>query len=348
MKYYKLILFILIVFLKTGNVLSNSNIFNVNNIEIEKKGKTLNDTLANQAIKKGFDVLIDKILLKNDLKKLQELKFSEIKELVNYYQVSNTLNDKNDNRKINYNISFDKDKMYNLFYKKNISYSEINKKELFILPVLKKNNKIYIFNQNYFYDSWNEENDNQLIEFILLQENIEIIQNINEYKDNLLSITLKDLFQEYYGNNLALILIEIDESKEEKIYFKTEILGKEVVRNFSIKRLNLNNEKFYKKIIIETKEEITNLIKSRNLIDIRAPSFLNTILKIDNKNNLIELNSRLKKIYLIDEVYVQKFNKEFISLKIKFLGNLDNIINQLQDEKITLKLINDEWIIKIN
>jgi hypothetical protein len=348
MKYYKLILFILIVFLKTGNVLSNSNIFNVNNIEIEKKGKTLNDTLANQAIKKGFDELIDKILLKKDLKKLEELKFSEIKELVNYYQVSNTLNDKNDNRKINYNISFDKDKMYNLFYKKNISYSEINKKELFILPVLKKNNKIYIFNQNYFYDSWNEENDNQLIEFILLQENIEIIQNINEYKDNLLSITLKDLFQEYYGNNLALILIEIEESKEEKIYFKTEILGKNIVRNFSVKRLNLNNNKFYKKIIIETKKEITNLIKSRNLIDIRAPSFLNTVLKIDNKNNLIELNSRLKKIYLIDEVYVQTFNKEFIFLKIKFLGKLDNIINQLQNEKITLKLIDDEWIIKIN
>jgi len=348
MKYYKLILFILIVFLKTGNVLSNSNIFNVNNIEIEKKGKTLNDTLANQAIKKGFDELIDKILLKKDLKKLEELKFSEIKELVNYYQVSNTLNDKNDNRKINYNISFDKDKMYNLFYKKNISYSEINKKELFILPVLKKNNKIYIFNQNYFYDSWNEENDNELIEFILLQENIEIIQNINEYKDNLLSIKLKDLFQEYYGNNLALILIEIEESKEEKIYFKTEILGKNIVRNFSVKRLNLNNNKFYKKIIIETKKEITNLIKSRNLIDIRAPSFLNTVLKIDNKNNLIELNSRLKKIYLIDEVYVQTFNKEFIFLKIKFLGKLDNIINQLQNEKITLKLIDDEWIIKIN
>ena len=41
-------------------------------------------------------------------------------------------------------------------------------------------------------------------------------------------------------------------------------------------------------------------------------------------------------------------DKEFIFLKIKFLGKLDNIINQLQNEKITLKLIDDEWIIKIN
>ena len=52
MKFYKFILIILIVFLKTGNVLSNNNIFNVNNIEIEKKGKVTNDQLANQAIKR--------------------------------------------------------------------------------------------------------------------------------------------------------------------------------------------------------------------------------------------------------------------------------------------------------
>ena len=68
MKSYKLILLILIIFLKTGNVLSNTNIFNVNNIEIEKKSKSNNDELANEAIKKGFKELLDKILLKKILR----------------------------------------------------------------------------------------------------------------------------------------------------------------------------------------------------------------------------------------------------------------------------------------
>jgi hypothetical protein len=44
----------------------------------------------------------------------------------------------NEIEKINFNISFDKDKIHNLFYKKGISYSEILNKELFILPILKK------------------------------------------------------------------------------------------------------------------------------------------------------------------------------------------------------------------
>ena len=36
MKFYKLLILILIIFLKTGNVLSENNIFSVNNIEIKK------------------------------------------------------------------------------------------------------------------------------------------------------------------------------------------------------------------------------------------------------------------------------------------------------------------------
>ena len=36
---------------------------------------------------------MNKILLEEDIKKLQELKFSEIKELVTYYQVSNKNNE---------------------------------------------------------------------------------------------------------------------------------------------------------------------------------------------------------------------------------------------------------------
>ena len=93
MKYYKLIILILIVFFKTGNILSDTNVFNVNNIEIEKKDKTTNEVLANLAIKKAFKELINKILLDDDKKKLRELKFSEIKELVNYYQISNKISD---------------------------------------------------------------------------------------------------------------------------------------------------------------------------------------------------------------------------------------------------------------
>jgi hypothetical protein len=347
MKFYKLIFIILIVFLKTGNVLSNSNIFNVNNIEIEKKNKASNEELANQAIKEGFRELINKILLEDDVRKLKKLKSNEVRELVDYYQVSNKSNDNVNLEKINFNIFFDQDKIHDLFYKKGISYSKIENKELFILPILKKNNNIFIYNQNFFYDNWNEIYNTELIEFILPLENIEIIQNVNLNKNNLLNLKLSNLFTEYSGNNLALVIIEDDNINEEKIYFKIEILGKNTIKNINIKRFNLNKEEFYKKIIIEIKQEIISFIKLQNLIDIRAPSFLNAQLNINKINNLVELDKRLKKIDLIENIYIQKFNSETVLLKIKYLGKLEKIIKELDNQKIILKFVGDQWSIKI-
>ena len=338
---------ILVVFLKTGNVLSNTNIFNVNNIQIEKKNNPTNEVLANQAIKKGFEKLINKILLKEEIQKLQDMKFTEIKKLVSYYQVLNKIDNNINSKKINFNIFFDKDKLHDLFYKKGISYSDVISKELFILPILKKDNQIFIYSKNFFYEKWNENNETELIEFILPLENIEIIQNINLNKNNLLNLELNELFSEYAEKNLALVLIEDENFKEQKIYLKTEIFGKSIVKNISVKRSNLTEENFYKKIIIETKQALIDIVKSQNLIDVRAPSFLNAQLGITKESNLSVLRSRVKKIDSIEEIYIQEFNNNFVHIKIKYLGKIDKIIRQLKNEKIILKLIGDEWSIKI-
>jgi hypothetical protein len=346
MKSYKLILFILIIFLKTGNVLSNNSIFNVNNIKIEKKGKSSNEELANKAIKIGFKKLLDKILVKKDSKKLEKLKFFEIKELVAYYQVFNK--EKTNNfEKINFNISFDKEKIHNLFYNKNISYSEITNKELFILPILRKNNKIFIYNQNFFYNNWNEIYENELIEFIIPLESIEIIQNINLNRDNLFNLQIKKIFQEYQDKNLAIVLIEDNNSKKEKIYLKTKILGKNIVKNITVERFELNEREFYEKIITEIKKEIINSVKLQNLIDVSAPSFLNAEFETSKKSSLVELNLRLKKIDSIEKIYIQELNKETVNLRIKYLGKLDKLIKELENKKINLRLTGDQWSIKI-
>ena len=89
-------MFILIVFLKTETLFSENNLFNVNNIELEKKVKTSNKILVDQAIKKGFNQLIAKILLKEDEDRLSDLTFSSIRRLVRYYQVKNISDENQD------------------------------------------------------------------------------------------------------------------------------------------------------------------------------------------------------------------------------------------------------------
>ena len=86
---------------------------------------------------------------------------------------------------IYFNIFLIKKKFMNYFMKENL-YSEIFDKEFYLLPIfVKKMKKLYFFN-NYFYKIGIKLIMNDLIEFILPLENIEIIQKINKYRNNLL------------------------------------------------------------------------------------------------------------------------------------------------------------------
>ena len=339
---------ILVIFCKTGNVLSDDNIFSVNNIELIKTANINNQKLANQAIKKGYLSLLEKILLEDDVKNLSQLKFQKVRELVSYYQISGKGKNIDNKEKVNFNILFDKDKVHDLFYKKNILYSEILNKELFVLPIFKKENQTFIYNQNFFYKNWNfDKKKESLIEFILPLENIEVIQKVSIHKEDLLGLSLEDIFVEYSNANFALILIEDQKKAEEKIFLKTRIEGKNVDKNIIVKRENLNDKEFYEKIIFKTRREIINIIKSQNLIDVRTPSFLNTKLILNKNNSLVELNKRLKNIDLIDNIYVQEFNSNYVLIKIKYLGKLNKIINQLKSQKIMLELLNNKWSLRI-
>ena len=348
MKLLKSIIIILVIFLKTGNVLSNEDIFHVNNIELIKKTNISSEEMANRAIKKGFEQLKKKILLDKDLKKLSDLSLSQIKELVSFYQVQSINEDLIKQNTVKYNISFDKEKLHILFYNKNIAYSEILNKEIFLLPIFLQDEKIYIYNNNYFYENWNLDYESKLIEFILPLENIEILQTINSNKDNLLDLNLKDMFPEYKNKNLAAIIIEDTNSKLEKIFIKTIIMGKNIDKNIQVKRLeNSQQNEFYQKIINEINTELISLVKSQNLIDVKTPSFLNTKFLNSKNYNLVELNKRIEKIDLIDRVFVQEFNNDYVMLKIKYLGKLDKVIQQLKEQSIILELIGDEWRIKL-
>ena len=347
MKIYKSLLIILVIFLKTGNVLSSENIFSVNNIQIDRNKELSNEQIANQAIKNGFKELTSKILLDEDIKKISGLNLSEIKDLILYYQLQTSQEPDSTTDKIIFNIFFDKNKLHDLFFKKSISYSEILDKEIYLLPILKKDDQIFIYNNNFFYESWNNLFESELIEFILPIENIEIFQKVILSKDNLIDLKLEDLFREYSNKNLAYVLIDTSITKRERVYLKMKILDKYIEKNINVDRGNLDKEDFYKYIITKVNKEITNLVKSENLIDVRTPSFLNTKLLIHKDKNLVELKKRLKKIDLIDNIYVQEFNNEYIFLKIKYLGKIDKIIQLLKKEKIILQLIEEQWRLKI-
>ena len=348
MKSFKYLVFILVIFLKTGNVLSESTLFNVNNVEISGNLFANNQIFVNKAINKGFNEMMNKVLLEKDINKLKNLNSNKIKDLVSYYQIIETKEDRINNKLIKkYNIFFDKEKVHKLFLNYEISYSDVKRYEIYFLPIHKKNNQLFVYNQNYFYEKWNEVDDNAFIEFISPLEKIEVLTNINKYQDNLFNLDLENIFKEYSKKNLALIIIDENTSGKYKIFLKTNIMGKNINKSFIIKDMKKKNLNFYDEIIIKSKKEIVNLVKSQNLIDIRTPSFINIKFLMDKKNNLVELDNRIKKIDLIENLYFLEINRKYVILKIKYLGKINRIIDQLKVQNVLLEFKNDEWSLKI-
>ena len=163
--------------------------------------------------------------------------------------------------------------------------------------------------------------------------------------NNLINLDISNLLEEYSNNNLALILIEENNKGIKKVYIKTKIQDKKITKNLDFKK-ELSTINLYKSVITETKKELIDLIKSKNLIDVRTPSFLNVKLNINKNSNLVNLNKRIKNIDAIEKIYVQEFNKDYMSLRIKYLGKLNKIISLLKIKDIDLRLINDEWTIR--
>ena len=125
------------------------------------------------------------------------------------------------------------------------------------------------------------------------------------------------------------------------------ISKKEIIKNFNLKNNNLKNELFYDLIISEVNKEIVEIIKSRNLIDIRTPAFLNMKLVLKNNNDLLKIQNALKKIDLVENFSVKELSKNYAIIKIKYYGKINKIYEKLEDENIKIKIVNNKWQIEL-
>ena len=338
----KIYLYIIILILLCGNVLSSESIFNVNNIKIEKNDT---QTLEN-SFKKAFEKFSQRVLLEEDSRIVSKINSNQIKNLISHYQI---VNKKENNKDVaTLNLFFDKKKINEFFLKKNVSYSDLFNLDFVIMPVHQIKDDIYIYNKNFFYDNWvlNNQNNSEVLQYVMPIENIENIRLIENYKDNLEDLKLEEVLKDYDLKNSALILI-FERENEFKVFIKSIVSNKKINYNFSINKRNQNNLVTKNKVIIETKNKILEISKSQNLIDLSTPAFFNSKLKINNLNNLMNVQKILDQIDLIEYFSVEEIINKEVKLKIKYYGRIDKIIKVLEEKGLSIKNINNSWLIEL-
>ena len=343
MKNLKYILFILIILSKTGNVLYAESIFTVNNIQVNKKTYKNKEELINIAFKKGFDQLNSKILLEEDFSKIKNISLRNIKNLVSHYQIIKNKDDDNQTFAL-INLYFKRDKMYNFYSQNNIKYSDVSGKTLKILPVLLLNDEIFIYDNNFFYENWIEnikEKKNENIEYVFPIENLETIEAIKKNQDNLEIVNLDNIFDKDIEKDNLLIIINYDKQKT-KFFLKGTISSKKIIKNLTYENKKVKKIE-YVNILEFLKKEILELVKSQNIIDVGAPSFLNINLSLKNQNDLFLFQNILSGVDLIENFKVRKFNNRFAYINIKYYGKINKISEKLIEKGLDIKFNNNKW-----
>jgi len=349
-----LFLFCIIVYLfKTETVFSDNSIYDVNNIKVSGKlnNNLDNSKLLESAFKKAFLIFINKTLLIEDIKSLNNTKIKTIKDLIFTYQIISRKKNNNQESELIVNVKFDQRKINNYFSINNISYADVSNISISILPIIKKNNNIFIFSDNFFYNEWNKiENnktilDSELINYNLALENAEDLFYINSFKDNLELIDIKKLSSLNKQENKVFLVFFIEDKV--KVFIKAYFNNREIIKNININLKTTNDTELFKAAIINIKNQINQIWKEQNLIDINTPSYLDIFFEIKKINDLFNFRIFLDGVDVIENHSILEMTNKYAKVRIRYKGRISNLRNEFSREKIELKIKNNQWRLRL-
>ncbi|MGA0213582.1 MAG: hypothetical protein ACO3JQ_03045 [Pelagibacteraceae bacterium] len=351
MSKYLFILSIIVFLFKTETVFSAETIYDVNNIQVSGKlnNNLDNNKLIEEAFRKAFLIFINKTLLEKDIETLSKTNIQIIKDFIFTHQIASQKKNTDEEIMLTVNVKFDPKKINNYLSINNISYADISEISISILPILRKENNLFIFSDNFFYNEWNKtENDKknteaQLINYNLALENAEDLFYINNNRENLELIDINKLNSLSEEKNKIFLIFTLNE--DTKVFIKAYFDEKEVIKNIT---LNNNSTDDYNSLIMNVKDQINQIWKEQNLIDINTPAYLDIIFDIKKINDFLKFRTFLDTIDIIDNYSILEITNKYAKIRMKYKGKISNLREKFLNEKININIENNEWSLSFN
>ncbi|MDA7733173.1 hypothetical protein N8841_01655 [Candidatus Pelagibacter sp.] len=354
-KFYKLlnvyIYFIsfslLIIFFST--TYSNANAFKVSGVEISSPFEL--NFKKNAVIDKGFQIsfsdLISMITTSGDRKKIKNVPIKVLKGMIDSFTISDEKFINNEYF-ANLETTFNKKKIFKFLEDKNIFPSIPKKNKVLLFPIIieTKDNSIYLFNDNIFYDKWNEKNNSyNLLDYLLPSEDIEDLIELQKMSNDIETYDFSNLINKYDITDSIILIINKEGSN---------------IRTLS--KINLNNSlklenKNYSKVDILNNNDFSNIVKSLKQIyedqwkknnEINTSIKLPITISINSKKTkkIIELERALDSIDQVAGFNILNFNSESIQYKITYNSTPNIFLNDMRKKNLELEMKNNMWTLK--
>ena len=344
-KQYVFIFLTLITFLFASitKSFSEENVFTIDEIKVKgaidvnfSREKYLNKVFFN-----SFEILMNKILLISDLKKVEKLKLKEIKNLIKSFKILEE-SYREDIYRANFRVIYNEQKVKEFLRKKNISFSLPKNISAVFFPVFYINGEMQNLNENFFYNNWNKiKIKNELINFILPLDDLDDISQITEMRDNLEDLDILSLVSKYGEENYVFVLMDYGKNKL-NIYLKTNFNNNTTSKNISYEVKNVRDEIILNSILKDLKLEIVDTWKEQNLINLLMPLSIKIKFQHSKLKDLDKLRKNFSRMGIIDSYKLEEFNINNSDYKIYYYGNPKKLKAELF--KYGYELINNQGV----
>tara|TARA_B100000575_G_C23038606_1_gene597761 strand:+ start:20 stop:1030 length:1011 start_codon:yes stop_codon:yes gene_type:complete len=326
-----------------------SKIFKISDIEIsEPFNLNFNkEEVINKGFLKAFKELTSSIITSKDKPKIKSTKLNEIKFLIESFEINNeSFLEKQ--YIANFNVNFNKKKTLNFFEKKNIFPSLKKNKDFLTILIFIDNdkNEIFLYEKNPFYKNWNSINEKYfLINYILIDQDLEDIKIINDNKENLETYQFNEIIKKYDLDDYIISII-FKNKKKLRILSKFFFDKKLKIINHIYEDIDLRDQNKLNDLIFKTKVNLEDLWKSNNLINTSIKLPIN--LKLNSKDTLkiVNLEREMDKIDLIYDYYVTSISNKNLNFKIIFNGSPKQFLNIMSERNIKIDIENETWKVK--
>ncbi|RPG97812.1 MAG: hypothetical protein CBC66_002830 [Candidatus Pelagibacter sp. TMED106] len=338
---------ILIIFFSTTFLQANT--FKVSDIEVSSpfelnfdKNKVLND-----GFRSSFHNLISTITTSGDRNKIKDISLRELKGMIDSFTISEE-RFVNDEYFAKLEVIFNKKNTLNFLERKNIFPSIPIRNKVLLVPILVdlEKDKIFLFNDNIFYQRWNDAKKKYyLLEYLLPSEDLEDLNDIQQNFKFIEDYDFLKLIKKYDLNDYVVVIL-FKSKNQLKVHSKINLQNSFKVNNQVFEDIDLNDEKNFESVIVKLKTIYEDYWKKKNEINtsIRLP----LTISINSKEyvKIQKLEKTLNNLNLVSNFYILRFDNTNIYFKIIYNGSPKTFLNDMSINNFDLSIENNVWTIR--
>ncbi len=327
---------------------SKAKNFIVKNVEIiEPYGVNFKkNKMIDKAFRSAFNVLIAKILISDDLNEIKNVNTLLIKSMVDSFTITDEQFIEN-NYLAKINVSFEKKKVLDFLYKKNINPAIPLDKKIIFLPIFinLNSNDLSIYLNNKFYSNWNKFlNHSELLTYMLPSEDLEDYSIIKKNLENIENYNFEKLLSKY--NNDFIVAIFFHDKNKINVLSKINFNDKLILLNSEFTDVNLENIEKILSIIKKLKINYEDSWKKENLINISIKLPLTILVDSKNLKLLKRFEEELNSSDLVNNYHVESITNNKTIYKIIYNSTPKKFIKNFEDRNFQIDYNNDIWLIK--